>query len=363
MLRREGLGRVAEEGVRVVAEERVEVGARAHGTHANRRVRKGPGGAVGADGGPGGGPGGGVGCPLHDGPPSRHIFASSDASRPAAAHTLDAVGLRVGARRLERAETMNVLESRTGRPCGCTRGSCWSARAVVDRGGPRPHPRFVVTEAFRFRRRAQRERHQVRLGVGRLGDGQLLPEGHEPGRRARRTWRRTRPSPLTFSKPVSLHQAAPALTPAIAGKWVQTNPTTLSYALDSPLIPSSQEVVTIPGGAHGLRSTDGATLPSLAHRRLRCGRRRHAPAAAAPGPAQLPAGGLRPERTRPDPRRPGRGPGRVPSRGAGPACPRSSPPSGPRAPPTRSPRRRSRPSRPRTTSASTGSPVPPCGRR
>ena len=43
---------------------------------------------------------------------------------------------------------------------------------------------------------------------------------------------------------------------------MQKNPTTLTYALDSPLIPSSQMVVTIPGGTHGLRSTQGATLDS-----------------------------------------------------------------------------------------------------
>ena len=65
---------------------------------------------------------------------------------------------------------------------------------------------------------------------------------------------------LTFSAPVSLHAAAPTLTPDIAGKWVQKNATTLTYALDSPLIPSTQVEVTIPGGAHGLRSTQGATL-------------------------------------------------------------------------------------------------------
>ncbi len=65
---------------------------------------------------------------------------------------------------------------------------------------------------------------------------------------------------LTFSAPVSLRAAAPTLTPDIAGKWVQTNATTLTYALDSPLIPSTQMVVTIPGGTHGLRSTQGATL-------------------------------------------------------------------------------------------------------
>ena len=65
---------------------------------------------------------------------------------------------------------------------------------------------------------------------------------------------------LTFSAPVSLREAAPTLTPDIAGKWVQKNATTLTYALDSPLIPSSQMVVTIPGGSHGVRSTHGATL-------------------------------------------------------------------------------------------------------
>jgi lipoprotein-anchoring transpeptidase ErfK/SrfK len=67
---------------------------------------------------------------------------------------------------------------------------------------------------------------------------------------------------LTFSAPVSLGAAAPSLTPDIAGKWIQKNATTLTYALDSPLIPASQVVVTIPGGTHGLRSTQGATLPT-----------------------------------------------------------------------------------------------------
>jgi lipoprotein-anchoring transpeptidase ErfK/SrfK len=65
---------------------------------------------------------------------------------------------------------------------------------------------------------------------------------------------------LTFSAPVSLHTAAPTLSPDIGGKWVQKNATTLTYALDSPLIPSSQMMVTIPGGSHGVRSTRGATL-------------------------------------------------------------------------------------------------------
>jgi len=70
------------------------------------------------------------------------------------------------------------------------------------------------------------------------------------------------PITLTFSAPVSLQKAAPTLSPSIAGKWVQSNATTLTYELDSPLIPYTQEVVTIPGGAHGVTSTSGATLNS-----------------------------------------------------------------------------------------------------
>ncbi len=69
---------------------------------------------------------------------------------------------------------------------------------------------------------------------------------------------------LTFSAPVSLQKATPVLSPAIAGKWVQSSADTLSYDLDSPLIPSSQEVLTIPGGSSGMRGTDGATL-TLSH--------------------------------------------------------------------------------------------------
>ena len=70
------------------------------------------------------------------------------------------------------------------------------------------------------------------------------------------------PITLTFSAPVSLQKVVPTLSPNISGKWVQSNATTLTYDLDSPLIPYTQEVVTIPGGAHGLTSKDGATLSS-----------------------------------------------------------------------------------------------------
>ena len=65
---------------------------------------------------------------------------------------------------------------------------------------------------------------------------------------------------VTFSAPVSLRKAMPQLSPAIGGKWVQTSATTLSYALDSPLIPGTQEVLTIPGGSSGVHATNGAIL-------------------------------------------------------------------------------------------------------
>ena len=68
------------------------------------------------------------------------------------------------------------------------------------------------------------------------------------------------PITLTFSAPVSLQKVEPTMSPTIDGKWVQSNATTLTYELASPLIPYTQEVVTIPGGAHGLVSKDGATL-------------------------------------------------------------------------------------------------------
>jgi lipoprotein-anchoring transpeptidase ErfK/SrfK len=65
---------------------------------------------------------------------------------------------------------------------------------------------------------------------------------------------------LTFSAPVSLGTALPVLSPAVSGQWLRTSATTLSYQLDSPLIPSTHEVVTVPGGTSGVRGTNGATL-------------------------------------------------------------------------------------------------------
>jgi lipoprotein-anchoring transpeptidase ErfK/SrfK len=69
---------------------------------------------------------------------------------------------------------------------------------------------------------------------------------------------------VTFSTPVTLSKVTPHLVPSVAGTWVRTGTDTLTYDLDSPLIPSSHEILTIPGGSSGVRGTNGAKLSSSA---------------------------------------------------------------------------------------------------
>ena len=67
---------------------------------------------------------------------------------------------------------------------------------------------------------------------------------------------------ITFSSPVSLGSVTPTLAPAVAGTWVQPSPTIIRYDLAAPLIPSSSEVVSVPGGSTGIKGKDGGTLPA-----------------------------------------------------------------------------------------------------
>ena len=67
---------------------------------------------------------------------------------------------------------------------------------------------------------------------------------------------------VSFSAPVELGKVRPTLSPQIAGTWVQAGPATLSYRLASPFIPGTEETVTVPGGADGLKAKNGATLAS-----------------------------------------------------------------------------------------------------
>ncbi len=67
---------------------------------------------------------------------------------------------------------------------------------------------------------------------------------------------------VTFSTPVTLGSTTPTIAPAVAGTWVQASPTTIRYDLAGPLIPSANEVVTVPGGSAGVKAKDGASLPA-----------------------------------------------------------------------------------------------------
>jgi peptidoglycan hydrolase-like protein with peptidoglycan-binding domain len=70
------------------------------------------------------------------------------------------------------------------------------------------------------------------------------------------------PISITFSSAISLGTSTPTLSPPVAGAWVQASPTTIRYDLAAPLIPSSSEVVTIPGGTTGIKARDGGLLPA-----------------------------------------------------------------------------------------------------
>jgi len=159
---------------------------------------------------------------------------------------------------------MNVLESRADGPLRLRPWVLLVGAAVVvlvvvvlTTGGPTPKPTGPSGPS---------SAHGAGSGAGSGGSGgassaSFFLKSTTPAAGTQNVAANT-PISLQFSAPVSLKEAAPTLTPAIAGKWVQTNATTLTYALESPLIPSSQVVVTIPGGTNGLHSTDGATLPS-----------------------------------------------------------------------------------------------------
>jgi lipoprotein-anchoring transpeptidase ErfK/SrfK len=151
---------------------------------------------------------------------------------------------------------MNVLESRAGGPLRLRPWVLLVAAAVivaavllVTSGSSLPkHSDSAITSSG-----------GSRSGSGGSSASRLFLEATNPAPGAQGVAPNTTVS-VTFSAPVSLKKATPVLSPPIAGTWVQTSATTLSYDLDSPLIPSSQEVLTIPGGTAGVRGTDGATL-------------------------------------------------------------------------------------------------------
>ena len=68
------------------------------------------------------------------------------------------------------------------------------------------------------------------------------------------------PITVKFSKPIALGATLPTLAPPVSGTWAQTTPTTLQYNLSAPLIPLTNEVLTVPSGTAGLRGRNGSAL-------------------------------------------------------------------------------------------------------
>ena len=161
---------------------------------------------------------------------------------------------------------MNVLESRTGRPLRLRpwvllAGAIMIVAAVLYfTNGPSPSNSGSTTSTTETSASGSGGSHPGSGGGGTHLAGLYL-RATTPAAGAENVAPNTTIS-VTFSKSISVRTAQPSLLPKIAGKWVQTTPTTLTYQLDSPLIPSTQEVVTIPGGNGGVRGTDGAVLSS-----------------------------------------------------------------------------------------------------
>ena len=64
-----------------------------------------------------------------------------------------------------------------------------------------------------------------------------------------------------FSEALRADSPTPSLSPPVAGSWQLETPDTFVFVAGAPLVPSSTETVTVPGGAGGVVSADGKTLP------------------------------------------------------------------------------------------------------
>ncbi len=65
---------------------------------------------------------------------------------------------------------------------------------------------------------------------------------------------------VRLSAPLSAASPMPTLNPAVAGTWKQVGSSTLTFAATAPLIPSTSETLTVPGGTTGLQARSGSTL-------------------------------------------------------------------------------------------------------
>jgi len=67
---------------------------------------------------------------------------------------------------------------------------------------------------------------------------------------------------LTFSTSLGASSPMPSISPPVPGSWSLLSPSELQFVSDGPLVPGSQETITVPGGDSGMVSAQGRRLPS-----------------------------------------------------------------------------------------------------
>jgi peptidoglycan hydrolase-like protein with peptidoglycan-binding domain len=65
---------------------------------------------------------------------------------------------------------------------------------------------------------------------------------------------------VDLSTPILPTSPLPTFSPAVPGSWAELSPTELQFMSDGPLIPGSQETLTIPGGPTGLAGAQGQRM-------------------------------------------------------------------------------------------------------
>jgi hypothetical protein len=65
---------------------------------------------------------------------------------------------------------------------------------------------------------------------------------------------------VQFSTDLAPGSPMPTLSPPVAGQWAVLSPTLLQYQATAPLVPGTQETITVPDGAHGVVGSRGQHL-------------------------------------------------------------------------------------------------------
>jgi hypothetical protein len=73
------------------------------------------------------------------------------------------------------------------------------------------------------------------------------------------------PITLNLTQPLAAGSPMPKITPFVGGSWSLTSSTTLTFEPSESLVPFKTYIVTVPGGADGLRGASGDHLASSLH--------------------------------------------------------------------------------------------------